>query len=189
MALVAEYDRMEGDLITLERVGEADIDTLFQRFQEPNIYMLTGLKKPPTRANFEEDVITDQTLIVWEMIPEGTRKSVGYSMFVTYDGPPYVAFFFEDGKLDIEIAGDAMQLLVHAFFKYQEEPQLFTFVLQPVPEEVHARLTEAGFDLMEDHPTVDPKKEATYVIERHTYNAYYGEEEDEEEEELNFDED
>lgn len=185
---MAEYDRMEGDLVALERVGEDQFDELFQRFQDPLIYALTGLRKPPNRKDFEEDVITDQSLIVWDMLPEGSRKSIGYAMFVTYDGPPYLAFYFEDGKFDIDMAGDAMLMMVHAFFKHLEEPQLFTYVMQPVPDEVHARLTEAGFDLIEDHPTVDPKKEATYVIERHTYQAYYGEEEAEEEEELNFDE-
>ena len=183
---VSDFDRLEGDLVSLERVD--DFEELFKRFQEPVLYEMTGLKRPPKRKDFEEDVVEDETLVVWNIIPDGENKSIGYAMYVAYDGPPYFQFHIFNGPLDIDIAADATVLIVHAFFKTTRQPRLHTFVPQPVDEEVHARLIEGGFDLIDEHPTVDVTKEGIYVMERHTYEAYYGDEDDESEQELDFDE-
>ncbi len=183
------YDRLEGDLVTLERVD--DFERLFKDFQAPELYQLTGIKKPPTRVDFIEDVQTDQSLIVWDIVPEGENNAIGYALYVAYDGPPYFAFYTADGKIDLDIAQDAALLMVHAFFKFTDERSLHTFVPQPVDDEIDARLVEAGFDRIEEHPTIDLTKEGAYVMERHTYESYYGDEneDDEEAEELNFDDD
>lgn len=183
---MSDFDRLEGDLVTLERAD--DFELLFKRFQDPAIYKLTGIKKPPTRVDFEEDVVTDQTLIVWDIIPEGESESIGYAIYVAYDGPPYFAFHMFHGKIDLDIAQDASLLMVHAFFKFTEEARLHTFVPQPVDDEIDARLIEAGFDRIEEHPTVDLTKEGAYVMERYTYEAYYDDEEEDEGHELDFDE-
>lgn len=183
---VSDFDTLEGDLVTLERVD--DFEELFKAFQKPELYEMTGLKRPPSRKDFKEDVVDDETLVVWNMIPDGEQKSIGYAMFVSYDGPPYFQIAQFDGNLDLDIAADTSLLMVHAFFKNTKQPRLFTFVPQPVDEDAHARLIEGGFDLIEEHPTVDVTKEGIYCIERHTYEAYYGDEDDESEQELDFDE-
>lgn len=184
---MSDYNRLEGDLVTLERVD--DFELLFKRFQDPNLYRITGIKKPPTRVDFEEDVLTDQSLIVWDIIPEGENASIGYALYVAYDGPPYFQIFPFNGILDLDIAQDAALLMVHAFFKYTKLKALHTFLPQPVSDDIDARLVEAGFDRIEEHPTVDLTQEGAYVMERHTYDAYYGDEEGDKEAELDFDED
>ena len=184
--LVSDFNRLEGDLVTLVRVD--DFELLFQRFQNPKLYRLTGIKKPPLRSDFEEDVLVDQTLIVWDVIPEGESESIGYAFYVAYDGPPYFQYFPFGGVIDLDIGQDAALLMVHAFFKYTKQPRLHTFIPQPVPDEIDARLIEGGFDRIEEHPTVDLTIEGAYVIERYTYDAYYGSDEDDDEKELDFDE-
>ncbi|MBC7793072.1 MAG: hypothetical protein H7Z43_05150 [Clostridia bacterium] len=182
--LVSDFDRMEGDLVSLERHDE--FEELFAAFQKPELYRMTGIKKPPTRREFKEDVVDDETLVVWNIIPDGETKPIGYALFVSYDGPPYFQFYWFNGKMDLDIAADATLLMVHAFFKQTKHKRLHTFVPQPVDEEVHARLIEGGFDYVDEHPTVDVTQEGIYVMERYTYEAYHGGEEDEEERELDF---
>jgi hypothetical protein len=183
---VAAYNKLEGEFATLKRVKEPGFDAVFERFQDDRYYGTCGLKKPPTRRDLLNDMFDDETLVVWELFPEGGDTAVGYLFYVAFDGPPYIEVVFFDGALDLTLARDAMALAVQAFFTHTEEAQLHTFVPQPVSEEVHELLTEGGFDLVEEHPTVDLKKEAAYVMERHTYEAYYGEQEEEETEELDF---
>jgi hypothetical protein len=179
-------DRLEGDLVTLVRVQ--DFELLFERFQNPKLYRLTGIKKAPTRKDFEDDVLNDQTLIVWDVVPEGESESIGYAFYVAYDGPPYFQYFPFSGVIDLDIGQDAALLMVHAFFKFTKHPRLHTFIPQPVSDEIDARLIEAGFDRIDEHPTVNLSKEGAYVMERFTYEAYYADEEEEEEKELDFDE-
>lgn len=179
------FSKLSGDLASLKRVSRTDWDEVHQKFQEESLYDSAGLRSPPKKEPLFEDLDEDE-LIVFKLTSESTTGLRGYGVFVNYDGPPYIFVHFFDGEVDVELAADAMLLMVHAFFKHSEEPRLYTFLPKPVNDDIHDRLLEGGFDFIEDYPVIDNDVEAAYCIERFTYEAYYEDEEDDEVEELDF---
>ncbi|MEL6547229.1 MAG: hypothetical protein AAFQ82_21575 [Myxococcota bacterium] len=179
------YDKLEGELVRLERLKRARWEEVHAHFQTEELYDSAGLKKPPEKNLLFED-LDEEELIVFDVIPHDDSKAVGYGVFVNYDGPPYIFVYFFNGTLDVDFAGDAMLQMVLAFFQNSDEPRLYTFVPQPVPEDIHDRLLEAGFDFIDDYPSINTEEEACYRLERFTYEAYYQDEEDDEVSELEF---
>ncbi len=100
---------------------------------------------------------------------------VGYALYVAFNGPPFVNVYRFDEKIDIELSRDCVLQMVHYFFRKTQEEGLYFYQPKPVNEEIHELLVEGGFDPFEDNPTLDPD-ETCYVLWRHTYVAYYGEE-------------
>lgn len=182
---VAAYNKLEGELVTLKRIQRAGWPAILERFQTPELYDMAGLKKAPEQAALFEDLDEDE-LLVFDIVPHEGGISVGYAVFVHYDGPPYVFTYFFSGELDIDFASDAILQMVLAFFQYTEEPRLYTFLPKPVPDDIHDRLLEGGFDHVEDYPVIDNDEETCYCLERFTYEAYYQDEADDEVEELEF---
>lgn len=172
--------------MTLVRLGEDRFAELQQAFTNVDLLGAAGFRKPPADKSLRSDLFDDETIVVWEMVDEH-EKAVGYAVYIACNGPPFVFLHFASGKVDLDVAQDAMLSLVHAFFAYTKEQALYTFLPKPIDEEANRLLIEGGFDLVEDYP-VDPEHEAAYVIERHTYKAYYAEDDEDAEEELNFDE-
>lgn len=170
-------ETLEGALATLKRLDEKRINELHQRFQEPRLYMMAGLRNPPQLKDLRSDLI-EEDLWVWDVFPEGKDKPIGYAGIVGYSGPPYVFVFFFDGKVDREMARDVVIQLAHGFFRETEEDALWFYHARPVDPQVQEMLIEGGFDPYEDEvlPGVDLTKEAAFRMERHTYVAYYGEE-------------
>jgi hypothetical protein len=165
------YDLLEGALGTLKRAPLTK--TLVEHFQKAVLFKMCGMRKPPDQASLKK--LTDaQDLIVWSVHPDGKPASVGYALFVAFNGPPFVSIYRFDEKLDIELARDCVMQLIHYFFQHTNEESLFLYQAKPVPADVHEALVEGGFDLFEDNPTLDPD-EVCYVLERYTYVAYYGE--------------
>lgn len=184
---MAVYDKLEGELVTLSRVREGGFDALFERMQEPRYHHLAGLEHPPTRDDLYGDLFDDdEAFLVWEMVPEGADEAAGYAFVAAFDGTPRVQVIFFSGKMDLNVGADAMLTLIHAVFEHTEEPRVFAYVPQPVDEDTHERLVEGGFDQLDEHPVANLRETAVYVLERYTYEAYYGDEEDEEAEELDF---
>jgi hypothetical protein len=169
-------ETVEGALATLKRLDDKRLNDLHKRFQEPRLYFMAGLRKPPQLADLRSDLI-DETLWLWEIFPEGKEKPVGFAGIVIYSGPPYVFVYFDDNKIDLEVARDAIVQLAQGFFKETEEDSLWFYQSRPVDPKVNDMLVEGGFDPYEDElPGTDHTKEAAFRMERHTWTAYYGEE-------------
>jgi hypothetical protein len=166
-------ETIEGALATLKRVPLSK--QLHEKFSEPALFRHIGLRKAPEFDVFK-GFLEDHELIVWNVIPEGKQQPWGYALYVTFNGPPFVALHpFNLANVDLELARDVLLQLVHYFFQNTDEEALFYYEPKPVKTEVNDLLVEGGFDLFDDNPTVDPD-EVCYVLERYTYDAYYGEE-------------
>ena len=173
---------LEGESILLERVGPDEIDELYEHFQNPRLYLEAGLHKAPKKSVMLDD-LEERELGIWRIRPEGEEESPGYVGIIGYSGPPFVfVYFFDPSNKDLDLAQEAMALVVRAFFEnIKEQDQLWAYQEKPVDEEVHSRMIEGGFDHVEDDvPGIDGSKIACYVMERHTYQAYYGDGDDEE---------
>ncbi|MEM6733447.1 MAG: hypothetical protein AAF658_17950 [Myxococcota bacterium] len=182
---MAAYNKLEGELVRLDRVKRNEWAEVLERFQTEALYDSAGLKKPPEQAPFFEDLDEDE-LIVFHITPHEGSEPVAYGVFVNYDGPPYIFVYFFNAQPDVEFAGDAMLQMVLAFFQNTEEPRLYTFLPRPVDEDIHDKLLESGFDHIEDYPVINNDEEACYCLERFTYEAYYQDEEEDDVAELDF---
>ena len=169
-------ETVEGALSTLKRLDEKRINDLHKRFQEPRLYIMAGLRNPPQLKDLRSDLI-DESLWLWEIFPQGREKPAGFAGIVGYSGPPFVFVYFDDNKIDLEIARDAIVQLAQGFFKETEEEALWLYQPRPVDPKINDMLIEGGFDPYEEDelPGVDLKKEAAFRMERHTWTAYYGE--------------
>ncbi len=168
-------ERFEGALTTLVRVGPERVKDVHQRFADARFYTAAGRHKQPAIDELKEDL--SDGLYLFEVCHEGDDQAIGYAGIVTYSGPPYVFFELFEAKVDVDMAQDAILQLVHAFFRQSEEEELWVYLPRPVNEDVVERLSEGGFDAWDDElPGVDTKKVAPYMLARHTYVAYYGDE-------------
>lgn len=171
---------LEGALVTLKRLGVDDIDVLFEQFQTERLHQEAGLYNPPKKQSLI-DVLEEDDLAIWQMIPEESTEPVGYAGIVTYSGPIYLFMYhFDESNVDLDLAQDAMTILTTEFFRQTKEEQLWTYQLKPVPDEILDRLLEGGFDHWDDQvPAIDYDKVACFIMERHTFDAYYGDEAEE----------
>ena len=171
-----DIETIEGALTTLHRVTPSD--ELLRIFQRPRLCSMMGFEKKPD-LEFLDMLIDEDLLEIWEVIPQGSSKAIAYACYVANEGPPFVCMYTLSEQEEIEIAADVLLQLTHTFFRVTEEEALYFYRDKPVEETIHNLLTEGGFDLFEDCPTVDNEKEACYVLWRYTYDAYYGEGSDE----------
>lgn len=180
-----DVEHLEGESVTLELVGVDRIQELFDYFQHERVYTDAGLTKPPKLGSLQEDVECGD-LGVWEIVPEGDSEPVGLIGLVGYAGPPFLFITYLNPKQpDLDLAQEAMVLVVRVFFDNLKPDELWTYQLKPVDEEIHSRLVEGGFDAWEENvPGIDTDRLAAYIMERHTYDAYYGEQVDDEEKEV-----
>ncbi|MFC1611452.1 hypothetical protein ACFL6C_10865 [Myxococcota bacterium] len=174
-------ETLEGALVTLKPVGISGLGRLCKDFQNEDLHTDAGLYNPPTEQSLREDLV-DEELFICDMIPEESDKSVGYAAVIAYSGPPFVlVYFFAKDRMDLDLAQEAVLLLTHAFFQNTSEEQLWTYQVKPIDDEIHDRLIEGGFDFWDqDVPGIEHDKVACYLMERHTYDAYYGDESEEE---------
>ncbi len=181
-----EYPVIEGELVTLKRVDESTTPLLHEHLQVRKFYREIGRRHIPTVKELNDDLFDDQMLFVWQVYLGEEERHVGYAGFVAYSGPPYIFYFSLELPVEYEIAQDCFQELVPLFFRDSEEPLLYTYVEKPVSEQLDELLVEGGFDALESVPAIDNNAIAVYAMERHTYEAYYGDEDDDETEELEF---
>jgi hypothetical protein len=166
------YEVLEGALATMKRLPLSK--ALVESFQKPELFKVCGLRKPPDQEYLKQ-LIDDKELVVWDIVPDGKTKGAGHALFVRFNGPPFIAIYTHDQKPDLELSRDCVLQLIHYFFQKTPEEGLYFYQQKPVPSEIHDLLVEGGFDPFEDNPTLDAD-EACYVLWRHTYVAYYGEE-------------
>lgn len=171
--MVAE--KLEGAYEMLERLTSNDIKELHGQLQSESMFRACGFHEAP-KENTLKDIILDEDLFIWRVIPEGADDPVAYAGIVTFSGPPFVFCEFISGELLLDMVQDVILLLVHVYFKNSDEQELWAYVPHPVPEEIHDYLVEGGFDPFTDElPGVDLTKDAAFLMERHTYEAYWGE--------------
>lgn len=171
--MVAE--RLEGTYATLERLHAQDAKELHAKLQEEAFFVTAGFRQPPGLESVRE-LFDDGELFVWRMVEDGGEDLIGYAGIVVFSGPPYVFVHFVAGHENVETAHEAMLQLVHTFFRNSEETELWTYIAKPVDDEIHGLLLEGGFDPWTDTlPGIDTDVDAAYVMERHTYDAYWGE--------------
>jgi len=176
---IEDIQELQGDLVAL-RYASPDAE-MVEMFRRPRLLAMTGLQKAPNLKKLTDLIEEDDELVVWTVVPEGQNQAIGYACYVAFDGPPYVAVYTFSEEEEVEIAHDCIVQLAHLFFGSTKEEGLHFFRDRPVPEEIHDRLIEGGFDFVEDCPTIDNDVESCYVLERHTYEAYYGEQDEEDE--------
>lgn len=181
---ILPFEELEGAHVTLKLVGPSDeLVGHFKKF--PDMRFAIGAERLPDHK-WLTGAIEVEELRVWEIDQNG--KHIGYAFFVLYDGPPFIAFYyFGKPSHAFDIGKDCLELLIPVFFKNLDEEALFYYLPKPVDEEIHAELIDGGFDIWDENPTIDNATAACYILERHTYDAYYGDGADEEFEQDDFD--
>lgn len=168
-------ERLEGALTTLEPVTVERVGDLVTRFQDPWFHLSAGMRGPPDEARLRR-YFAKGWLYLWDVKLVTGGPAVLLVGVGRYSGPPFL--FVTSVKREmppLDVTHDACELAVRWYFAHSDEPALWIYPSKPVAAELHALLIESGFDLYEyDLPGVDPEKETPYVMERHTYEAYYG---------------
>ena len=116
------------------------------------------------------------------MFPEWEDEAVGLASLVAFWGNFYVLIhFFDPAKHDWELSREAILNVVHEYFREADWERIWFYVDKPHDDEIIDLLAELGFDhFPEDRhlPYFDFEKRSAFLIWRHTYDAYYGEDED-----------
>jgi len=174
------FEELEGAYVTLKLVGYSDqMGENFKKYEEMRVSV--GATEQVPDEKWLVDSIEDEDFKAWEILQDTTQ--IGYAFLVLYDGPPFITFYyFEEPPNLLDIGKDCLEQMIPVFFKDLDEPALFYYLPKPVDEELHAELIEGGFDAWEENPTIDNDALACYVLERYTYDAYYGDGEEEFEE-------
>lgn len=149
-------------------------ERLVQQFRDSrDLVAMAGMLTPPDLKKLRT-LMDDRALVIWDILRQGDTRPLGYMLFVSYDGPPYPALHFFSGQLDLDIAKDCFEAMLPTFFHNTREDALFFYLARPVNPAIHELLVDHGFDMFDDNPTIDSDQEACYVLERYTYEAYYG---------------
>jgi hypothetical protein len=162
-----EFTDLQGALVNLALVSADGIPKLAQR---PEI-AVDLWDSPASAETLRRRILNDRSMVVWEMRPAVGGKSVGYIGIVRTGSP----FLFVDSfdKPDYGLTHDAMLSVMLAFFRAGRDEWLFFHMRAAArDEEAHGLLVEAGFDPVE-LPDYDPKKYASYVLRRETFEIYY----------------
>lgn len=175
------YKELEGAFVTL-KLCEPSAELAEALRAIPVIRELTGIVELPIDEELLHHLIVEEdSFKIWELLKGSNNERVGFALFVMFDGPPFIALHLTDGP-DVNIGKDCIEQLVPVFFhNVPEESSLFYYEPRPVDEETHAALIDAGFDSWDENPTIDNETVACYVLERYTYDAYYGNEQEFEE--------
>ena len=171
----------------IQLITESDFDEVAQLFSDPEIYSGIDMKSAPSKERLHQLVYERFRLLLWRVFSfdgEKRGKQIGFIGWHGNAGPPCVVYFPTTDEVDLNVFQDAALLVVNAFFTMTEGEKLHIYLSHPIPEELHDRAVEAGFDLWQEFPGVDPEIESTYIMERGTFNAYYLEDHDEDSEAL-----
>ena len=174
------FEELEGAFVTLKRAGPTQ--KLADHFAKNGDMrdIIGHVESVPDLERLAMLMEDDESLWAWEI--ERNGRQLGYCFFVTYDGPPFVAIYTFQ-PVDVEIGKDCLEQLVPIFFANTDEEALYYYLPRPVDDGVHEALIDGGFDPWDDNPTIDNDAVACYMLERHTFDAYYGDGTDEEFEE------
>lgn len=169
---------MNGSTSRLQRINTNEVDTLVNLFQAPDVYTSAHLEEAPDREKLERLLQENYSLLMWRAFPTDgqnpTGPEIAFIGWVSYAGPPFLFVIPTTDTLDLEVLRDGIEQLLRAYFECTGEDEIYFYADVPVPEDIHATLVENGFDLWQEVAGVDPEKEATYIMERATYNAYFG---------------
>jgi hypothetical protein len=170
------FSDLQGALVDLTLLREKDAAKLHERLQEPRIWDGAGCTEAPDLA-WVTRRLKERMLIAWEMRSSVHRKALGYFAIVRYCGTPFICLDFF-GQPDLDVAIDCIHTTIGPFFTNTDESRLFMNVPVEHAAEAQRPLVDLGFDSAGELPGHDPKKQRSYVLERATYEIYYGEEAD-----------
>ena len=167
---------LNGQSAQLELITRDDLDEMVALFSNPDVYRSAHLRKPPTKEVLDDFIHDDLMLFIWRIFPSENDvrgPQAGYIAWVNYAGPPFLMMVPTSEEFDLDVFQDGAQLVLQTYFTQTPGDELRFYMDHPVPEEIHHLLTEAGFDLWQEVAGVDPEEEATYIMERGTFQAYY----------------
>ena len=177
-AVEVPFEELEGAHIRLKRI-EANEAFAKELARDQQLRYTIGILERTPNLQELSVMMGDQELVVWSIKRAIDQQHRGYACFVCYDGPPYIALHLKETDEAAAWGPELVELLLPVFFGNTNESALFIYPPKPVPESIHAALMEGGFDLWEDNPTMNSALVSCYFIERHTFDAYYGEDNDE----------
>tara|TARA_Y100001934_G_C12220559_1_gene710536 strand:- start:127 stop:717 length:591 start_codon:yes stop_codon:yes gene_type:complete len=170
----------------IQLMTEADLDEITQLFSNPEFYSGIDMQSAPSKERLHQLLYERARLLLWRVFPfdgEKRDKQIGLVGWNGNAGPPCVVYFPSTDEVDLNVFHNAILLVVNAFFTMTEGEKLHIYLSHPIAEELHDRVVEAGFDLWQEYPGVDPEIESTYIMERQTFTAYYLEDHDEQNDE------
>jgi hypothetical protein len=174
---------LSGESSQLQLITRDDLDQMVELFSNPVVYSCAHMRTAPSKEELDDLMHADFPLLMWRVFPFESAKPgalAGYVAWVNDAGPPFLAFMPNDPQqYDVEVFRDAGQLVLKLYFTLTPGDELLLYVDRPVSEETHDLLTEAGFDLWTKPDDIDSEEDATYIMERATFQAYYADNEDE----------
>jgi len=156
--------------LTLIPVDQDTSPLFFSEAQKPELFDELGFKAMPTRPKLEQ-FLKDGRLQVWLVKKAQNNADVGFAGFVGYDGPPYVFFYLQE--FNVDLIQETIVGLACYYFKTTTEPTLFLFLPVDDANEHEDIISEAGFDRLDELPTMTNSEETAFVMERATYLSYY----------------
>ena len=182
------FGELRGDAVLLRPISYADFVLLDDRFQDPALFATIARWQEYSTEKLYRYVFLRDYVQVWSVLPEADAAPVAYAVFsqaIRYFPQIGLYFFDRAAPWDEAVARDALVTLAHACFAAGADRgwdgrtdggRIDLIVPAPVPAEVHDVLTDCGFD-PEEESDLDPSQEALYALYRHTYTAYFGEQE------------
>ena len=114
-------DEIEGGLATLKRI-RASKKVVEEFASRPSLRTVTGLMNEQDLDFFKYVMADDELLlIIWEIIPINQKEAIGWAMFVSYDGPPFITFYYFDEAPNTQTSSDCLENMIHIYFKEAEE--------------------------------------------------------------------
>lgn len=162
------FSDLQGALVNLKLVGAAGVPDLLARSEIAELW-----DEPTTVDTLKRRMLKDRSVYAWEIFPLLGGGLYGHLGFIKTGSPTLFVSTLAKPD-DYALLQDAILTLLPAFFRELQEEWLFFHVYHAVDEEARPLLLEAGFDPVEV-PDYDPKKYASYVIRRETFDIYYGE--------------
>lgn len=151
-------------------------EALEAHFKDPRLQGACGISGDRARGDGLAELLDearDNSLFLYRVQhPPGI--DTGYSGIVLYDGPPYFIFYTFDRSCPLEAFEECLIQAIPAFFETSKEPYLWFFPENDVAEALSDVLATHGFELVEDCPIIDSKRQTAFVLERDTYDVYFG---------------
>lgn len=167
------FTDLDGALVRLRLVREADVPRLHARLQRPEVWPDAGCDEAPTRERMNARLSTWRTFVAWELHGAAGGGAIGYVGLVSYSGPPFVWLDVFAGEPPLDVLQEALSLVVPAFFGDTQESSLYVHVDRAAEELAQPMLLDAGFTPVDAVPFQDARAKASFVIDRDGYEAYY----------------
>ncbi len=172
-----ETDRIEGMVTLLCRIEHGDVAKHFDALKQSGLLDSIDVKKDPSVDKLK-DLLKRNRLWLWQVRSPFDATHLGWTGLVRYAGPAYVfANFGPQAHFDtFDIPRECIEAVSKAYFaNCPEEDRLFLYVASDLLDKISASVMELGFDPAPDIKYDDTPNESIFIMERHTFDAYYAE--------------